>query len=335
MAKKVILIVLGAVGILIGLGLLAGGGILVGLTGGDGYLDSGPHTLTTATRALVSEPQTIRNGSSFDEDGPDVKLRVQVTSTEPVFLGVGPAVEVDRYLEGVQIDEVVSIDFAPFSIQTNRREGERSPAAPTEQTFWSARAAGTGEQTLNWDARSGDYRFVLMKLDGAAGVRTSATFGIRIPFLRGLGIGLLSGGGLSLVVGVLFLIWGIRSKVTPRAPAYPGQFGPPGVYPPAGQYGQYPQYGPPGQYGQQPAGQYGQYPPAGQYPAQYPPGGQYGQYPPAGQPPEGQPGGQPTGGQSAAGQAAPDQPAPATPDWGQTGQPGESDRAAEERRDPT
>jgi hypothetical protein len=309
MAKKVVLIVLGAIGIMIGLGLLAGGAIVLALTGGDGFLDTGPHPLATSTYALVAEPTAIRTGSSFDESGPDVRLRVQVTSTEPVFVGVGPATDVDSYLAGVPVDEVVSIDFTPFTMRTDRREGSRKPAAPDDQTFWTARAAGTGQQTLEWDARVGIYRVVLMKLDGSLGVQATARFGIRIPFLHGVGLGLLGGGGVSVLVGVLLLIFGIRAKVN-RAPAgYPGQFGPPGVYPPPGPYpagypaqgypgqgypGQgYPPQGYPGQgypgqdqYGQYPAGQYapeGQTAASGQYPAegQYPPGGQYGQYPPA------------------------------------------------------
>jgi hypothetical protein len=312
MAKKVVLIVLGAIGIMIGLGLLAGGAIVLALTGGDGFLDTGPHPLATPTYALVAEPTAIRTGSSFDENGPDVRLRLQVTSTEPVFVGVGPATEVDSYLAGVPVDEVVSIDFTPFTMRTDRREGSRKPAAPGDQAFWTARAAGTGQQTLDWDARVGIYRVVLMRLDGSLGVQATARFGIRIPFLRGLGLGLLGGGGVSFLVGVLLLIFGIRAKVN-RAPAgYPGQFGPPGVYPPPGPYpagypaqgypaqgypgypGQgYPPQGYPGQgypgqdqSGQYPPGQYapeGQTPASGQYPAegQYPPGGQYGQYPPA------------------------------------------------------
>ncbi|MEN3362240.1 MAG: hypothetical protein V7637_6222 [Mycobacteriales bacterium] len=292
MAKKIILIVFGAVGLLIGLTLTFGGAVLVAVTGGDGFFDTGQVTLSTPTHALVSDPQTLRNDNAFsNESGPEIRYRVRVNSTEPIFIGIGAAQDVDTYLQGVQVDQVVSIDFRPFRLQTNRQDGSRSPASPDQQTFWVARASGTGERTVTWDGRPGEYRFVVMAADGGEGVLTEASFGIRVPFLRGLGIGLLIGGVVACLGGLALLIWGIRTKRQPAMAGYPdpyGQYYPPGSYTAAGYppahtgYPPGPAGYPPGSTGY-PPGPAG-YPQPGAYPGQYPPD-PYAQYPPPQYPP--------------------------------------------------
>jgi hypothetical protein len=251
-AKKVLLIVFGAVLALIGAGLTVGGAVLLALTSGDGYFGTDTETLRTPTRALVSEPQVLQHpdGGGFEAT---VRLRATATSGEPVFLGVGPTAEVDRYFAGSSYDEVQDVEFSPFRYATLRHEGERELPPPADQPLWTAQATGSGEQTLEIRVGAGDYRVVVMNADAAEGVEVRASFGIRVPFLRRLGIGLLVGGVLGLLVGVLLLVLGLRTKVPPRQPPWtpygpgygpgyaPGQ--PPG-YPPGYGPGQPPGYGP-------------------------------------------------------------------------------------------
>lgn len=253
MAKKVLLIVFGSVLALIGAGLAIGGAVLVALTGGDGYFGSDTQTLRTPTRALVSEPQ----GMYADRGGIEatVRLRVTATSGQPVFLGAGPTAEVDRYLAGSSYDEVVDVEFSPFRYSTVRHEGERELPPPANEPLWTAQATGTGEQTLEIRVGDGDYRVVVMNADAAEVVQVRASFGIRVPFLRGLGIGLLVGGVIGLLVGITLLVLGVRAKVPPRqppwspyGPGYGGGYGPgpgaPGYGPPPG-WGQPPGYAAP------------------------------------------------------------------------------------------
>jgi hypothetical protein len=246
-AKKVLLIVFGAVLALIGAGLSVGGAALLALTGGDGYFGTDTEALRTPTRALVSEPQAPdTGGSGFDAT---VRLRVTAASGEPVFLGAGPSAEVDRYLAGSSYDEVRDVEFSPFRYATVRHEGERELPPPADQPLWTARATGTGEQTLEIRVGAGDYRVVVMNADAAERVEVRASFGIRVPFLRRLGIGLLVGGVLGLLVGIALLVLGLRTKVPPRQPPWtpygPG-YGP--GYPPGQAPGQpqAPGWGPPG-----------------------------------------------------------------------------------------
>jgi hypothetical protein len=251
MAKKVLLIVFGAVLALIGAGLTIGGAVLLAITGGDGYLGSGTESLSTPTRALVSEPQVV------DGDGFDITVRLQVSSAtgDPIFVGAGPAAAVTAYLSGSSYDEVRDLEFSPVRYNTVRHEGERELPEPADQPLWIARASGTGEQTLELRLDTADYRVVVMNADASPAVDVRASFGVRVPLLRRLGLGLLIGGVLSVLVGLVLLVLGVRVKVPPRQPAWggppgywappaagPGYWAPPGAGPPPG----YPYPPPPG-----------------------------------------------------------------------------------------
>ena len=250
MAKKVLLIVFGAVLALIGVCLTFGGAVLLVFTGGDGYFGGGPESLRTSTAALVSEPAALDgSGDRFDAT---VRIRVSSSGTGPVFVGVGPTADIDRYLEGSSYDEVRDIRFSPFRYTLSRHDGESKPEPPGDQQFWTARATGSGEQTLEFRLDRGDHRVVVMNADASTPVEVRASFGIRVPVLRGLGIGLIVGGVIGALVGIGLLVLGVRTKVPPRQPPW-GGYGQPGYgYPPAGQAPQGYPYPPPGYAGPPP-----------------------------------------------------------------------------------
>ncbi|HZB48265.1 MAG TPA: hypothetical protein VE547_04165, partial [Mycobacteriales bacterium] len=221
MTKKVLLIVFGAVAALLGLGLGIGGGALLAVAGGDRYLESGEESLATPTYALVSEASILDNGSGSDADGFSVTLRVTARSDDgaAVFVGVAPSAEVERYLAGVPYDELRNLEFSPFRYETDRHQGEQAPGPPTDGPRWTGQAVGTGDQTLEFDTRAGtDHQVVVMNADGSEGVAVTASFGLRVPFLSAVGTGLLIAGVVFLLLGLALLVWGLRTKVQPRAP---------------------------------------------------------------------------------------------------------------------
>ena len=211
-----VLLVLGALAALLGLAALGGGGGLLVLQAvgedADGFVTSGEVELTTETRALVSENLDMWAGAGPDEWTPrlgDVALRVEVTPTSDteVFLGVGPTDEVAAYLDGV--DHAVLTRVTGDDVSTQRVPGDRVPAVPaTAEGVWDATASGSDTQTLTWDAHQGNWTFVLMQADGAAGIDVVATGGARVPYLTPIGIGLLVAGGLVLAAAVVMLVAG-------------------------------------------------------------------------------------------------------------------------------
>ena len=124
--------------------------------------------------------------------------------------------DVERYLAGVEYDEVTDFDIDPLTLTTERQAGTNSPAAPASQTIWAASVEGTGPQTLDWDAEYGEWSVVVMNADGSAAVDAELSFGAHIPHLTWIGIGGAIGGALLLVAAAGLIYLGARP--TPRRP---------------------------------------------------------------------------------------------------------------------
>jgi hypothetical protein len=111
-AGRVIALVLGIVLLLPGLGLLAGGGLLLWAdTGGrsdDGYLTSSSDTFSSQGFALVSDSIDLSTGADWLPISSALgDARIQVTGTDPgadVFIGIAPVADVSAYLNGVGRD---------------------------------------------------------------------------------------------------------------------------------------------------------------------------------------------------------------------------------------
>ena len=212
MTGRVLLVALGAVGALLGLALAAVGVVLLLLTGRDNTFGGGEATLTTDRYALVTEAAGLGDG------GIDATVRVRVRSTAggPVFVGVAPAADVDRYLAGTAYDELVDVRLTPLRATLVPSDGTRAPVPPADGPRWTVSAAGAGEQTINVPVRAGGQRLVVMNAGGAAGVAVTAALSVRAPFLRRLGLGLLVAGAVVAPVGGVLLAAGVRRVLRSR-----------------------------------------------------------------------------------------------------------------------
>jgi len=219
MAKKVILIVLGAILSLVGvLGAIAGAALLV-LFGSNGTLHSGFHQVESSAVALVSPVENIQHVSGFDTTFGTPTIRVQgVTSKSSggVFIGVAPASEVNSYLAGAPIDLVNSVETDPFHLDKQLRAGSAMPAPPNQQSFWTISASGNTRADFAWRIhQSGSYRLVIMRTDAAPNIRVSTNFGVTIPHIFGISLGVLLGGCAILLIGVSLIVIGARAKTRP------------------------------------------------------------------------------------------------------------------------
>jgi hypothetical protein len=208
----VVLVALGAVGALLGLALAVVGVVLLLLTGRDGVFGGDEATLTTDRYALVTEAAGL-GGGGVDAT---VRVRVRATAGGPVFVGVAPAADVDRYLAGTAYDELVDVRLSPLRATLVPSDGTRAPAPPAGGPRWTVSASGPGEQTIDAPVRAGGQRLVLMNADGAAGVDVTAALSVRAPFLRRLGLGLLVAGAVVAPVGGVLLAAGVRRVLRTR-----------------------------------------------------------------------------------------------------------------------
>jgi hypothetical protein len=192
--------------------LLAGGGLLWAVDSNmdeDGYFGTSMHRYATPTRAIATEDIDLD-----DVPGRLADLRIRPRG-DNVFVGVGPRDEVRRYLAGVSHEEVVDADFSPFRVSMDRHQGSRAPEAPGRQDFWVA--SSTGGRELDWDTRAGEWSVVAMNADGSPGVALDAEVAVKVPFLRRLAIGFLTGGVILGLMGGALLVVAARGRAATPA----------------------------------------------------------------------------------------------------------------------
>ena len=176
----------------------------------NGYLMTSTEPYSTSTYALVSG--SYRGGTSGDWFvNRDLigTVKVRVSSTRPVFIGIGPENAVNTYLSGVAYARGNSLTTPSSDFRTHPGGAPATP--PGAQTFWSASSTGTGHQALTWKPQAGNWRIVLMNADGSAGVSSDVSIGAKMPHLLTIAI-VAAGAGL-----VLLLI--SRSRHLPRSPS--------------------------------------------------------------------------------------------------------------------
>jgi hypothetical protein len=221
-AGRITALVIGALMILVSLGLIGGGGVALwadlGRRDAARYVSTEVHSFSTAGSALATEPVELGDpgvGWLYSKVVlGEVRIRVRPASSgQTLFVGVGPSADVGRYLDGVS--QTVISDFWTERLEVTGGGTPRSD--PGTQDFWVASAAGTGAQTVMWEPANGSWAVVVMNADGHAGVDVTADLGAKMPTLLGIAIGSLAFGGLFLTGGVLLIVGAIRRGRTRRA----------------------------------------------------------------------------------------------------------------------
>jgi hypothetical protein len=229
---RTLLVIAGALFALCGVILFAIGGI--GLWAyqqrdGDGYFSAGPERVSTTTFA-VTLPSLELNGTGpdafyTDDLLGDVRIRLRsMNAGVPLFIGIGPADQVARYLDDVGRHEVTDLSLDPFKLTTTRRSGGRPAAGPATQSFWVASDTGDGPRTLNWKATEGDWAVVIMNADGSPGVDVDLSVGGTLPAIRAVSIGAFIGSGVLLTIGTAMILVAFttrRSASGPRSDQVP------------------------------------------------------------------------------------------------------------------
>ena len=223
MARRVVLIVLGVVLLVIGVLAAIAGGALMALFGSNDTLSSGVQQVSTPTRALVSPADSIQGASGAQTVVGSVRLRITATPTgggHLLFVGIGPASAVDRYLSRVSHDVATDVSVTPFHLTLARQGGTATPPPPGSQSFWVAKASGN-HPTLTWTVTSGSYRVVVMNTDAAAPVAFAAGLDLTIPHSFAFGIGLLIGGIVLVVIAIVLIVLGARARPRPQSRPVP------------------------------------------------------------------------------------------------------------------
>lgn len=211
---RIALVVIGAILVFVSVNTLLGAAILSSFDGrhdGDGFFTARPGRFSTHTYAITSASLDLSApgpDALYDQDllG-DLRVTAAATTGEPLFIGVAPTAEVNAYLGRVAHEEIDETDMGLFGVVYHARQGGAPAGAPAAERFWTASVSGSGEQTLTWAVRPGDWTVVLMNADGSAGVSADGTAGITLPLLHtAIAVSWVSAGVLLLAGLVLIVV---------------------------------------------------------------------------------------------------------------------------------
>ena len=215
-AGRITALVIGALLVLLSLALLGGGGtgLWADRTQRDaGYVTTDVHKFSTSGAALATESTHLGSPGVGWLYSPGLlgTVRIRVTPVDPgspLFVGIGPSADVDRYLAGMK--RTVISEFCENKVQAV--DGGRPQSPPGTQGFWVASATGPGAQTLKWDPANGSWTVVVMNADGRSGINVGADLGARMPAVLWIAIGFLVAGVVFLAGGALLIAGAIRGR---------------------------------------------------------------------------------------------------------------------------
>ena len=178
----------------------------------EGFFQSPAYALTTDGYAVTSSQLDFDMRPEAGDWVPGLDglgIRLDVTPAAPeraLFVGIAPAADVDRYLEGVERAEVTAIRNG--AVLTDSRPGGEPGQPPTATDIWAVSASGTGRQVVTFQPQPGRWTAVIMNADGSAGVDVAASGAVRAGVVLWVGVGLLVAGLLGVALAAVLMVVG-------------------------------------------------------------------------------------------------------------------------------
>ncbi|GAA4288543.1 hypothetical protein [Georgenia daeguensis] len=219
---RIVAVLLGILLAIFGLGAFGSGlgmGFLHVVARDDGYVTSpGEHVTSEGYAVLLGDAEVNTVGMPVDWPQRlfgDVRVRAQSLDGGEIFVGIAPASEARRYLDGVHHDEVG--DSPRWSVE---HDGGAPAVPPQEEDFWREQAAGPGVQTLEVDElATGQWALVVMSPDAEPGVDARVDVGATLPWLPWVAVAALVIGLLALAGAVALIVAAARGASRDRPPA--------------------------------------------------------------------------------------------------------------------
>jgi len=208
--KRAVLIMTGLLLLVLGLGAATAGTGIVAAVGSDGAYSANAGKINGDGRALVLNDFTVNTGGNTDvvTSVADLTASVSAANGKDVFIGVGPAADVTKYLQNVQRD-VVS-DVSGDNARLIPIPGDTAPAPADQQSFWTSSATGSAP-TIKLDP-AGRQAMVIMMADGSQPVNVNLKVGIASSMLFPMGIGLIVAGLLLILLAIWAFVGARRNR---------------------------------------------------------------------------------------------------------------------------
>jgi hypothetical protein len=240
---KIVGIIVGGLIVLVALPFLATGTAIVGWIG-DGSGLNIPLNGMDAPKKVVAivSPEFSVKASDIPSQVSDASVTFHVTPKAggaPIFVGIAPAKDINRYLRNVTIAHVATLEQgasgtaqAPSATDVASGDGtdvklvvepgrRTRVAPPAAKQFWVRQAdSATGDITVTLaDLEGKDVRVVVMRNDGKPGLAVDASMRFHAPILKTVGWWMLSIGIVIGLVGIGLIIWMIVLLGRPKKPA--------------------------------------------------------------------------------------------------------------------
>lgn len=215
---KVILLILGILGIFVAFGLLVGSGTLIWFDATnkdhEGFYTTDTIQMARDSCALVSCPAEITvSGMLMGEWSHLSTFRIEGASNDrskEIFIGIADERDVREYLANARYDTITKLEIESSRVDYERIPGTHKPPPPTTQPFWVKTAHGSGLQHLYWELEGGTYVLVFMNADGSSFMDITARVGAKVPGLIWIGAGVLTGGIIALATSVILIYTAVR-----------------------------------------------------------------------------------------------------------------------------
>jgi hypothetical protein len=215
---RIVLTVVGAILIVVSLAFAVAGALVTWAYAtqrdANGFFTTRTERFSSPTYAITSQKLDLGTTRARDDgfdlgDLATVRFRAAGREGTPIFIGIGPEQDVERYLANVAHDEIDHIRLRPFRVTYAFQPGRAPSAPPRAQQFWVASAQGSGAQRVEWDLESGDWMVVVMNADGSRAVDANVSVGVKSDFVLPIGLGLLGLFVLFALIGTTLLVIGV------------------------------------------------------------------------------------------------------------------------------
>lgn len=219
---KIVLVIVSVLILLIGLGLIAGGGALLWsntfLRDAEGFYTTRTIDIERNSYGVTTYPAHIEFGPVWFFDWSnlvEVKLTATNNRVKKTFIGIAEERDLLGYFSDVAYDEIrelhVNNPFGRPRISYQEFPGEAPGEPPTEKDFWTASTVGGGTQVLRWGLEEGRYSLALMNHDASRGLDIDGEIGVKVPMVKGIGIGLVAG-GLVFILFAFVLVYFVATS---------------------------------------------------------------------------------------------------------------------------
>jgi len=176
---------------------------------GNGFVTIRSNELRTEQYAIVGDLRGDGPGWLYGSSViGDARVRATSQTEQPLFIGIARKDDVLRYLRGAGYATIDS-----FEVRADTTHAGQAPSGPlSRKSIWAASTQGTGEQTLAWRPRDGDWSVVFMNANAGANVDVRGEISAKLPALPWLAGGLLVIGAVAGFFGARVLVRAIRRQ---------------------------------------------------------------------------------------------------------------------------